>query len=135
MRTALNPPEPSLPNEEPDLVFRWATARGDVVVTWKKDTIHIDGTLATDKERDKIEAWAREYDLKIGGELAGPAVVKTTTAMCKCALEGLLSKQVGDAGYLVYVVDKKGKGKVLQSKHVDLAGVKQAAKVPQVRGG
>lgn len=135
MPTLSSPPTPEPSNGVPDLTFRWATARGDVVLTWKDKAIRVDGTLATPKETEKLRAWADEYELDFEGPLDGQAHAESTRAMCQCALEALVGKQVGDAGFLLYAVDKKGKGKVLQSKKIDLGGMKQVAKVPQVRGG
>lgn len=118
------------------VTLRWATGRGDLIMTWERYEVKIQGRMATAAEREKLTAWAKEHGLTIEGNLEGVAVIHGEPAGLKKALSALVRKDVGAVGYAVYAVDKKGRGKVLtHHSEVDLSKFKEVAKVPQVKGG
>ena len=119
------------------LVYRQATTRGDLVMTWKDKTLRIEGRLATAKERTALQAWAMEHSLTLEGSLDDLATVEAAPEVLKKALADLVGKGVGEAGYMVYAVDKRGRGRVLYRKDIpiELDQVTAVSKVPQVAGG
>ncbi|MDP2948478.1 MAG: hypothetical protein Q8P22_02935 [Chloroflexota bacterium] len=120
---------------DPDLTFRMATHRGDLVVTWKAGTIRIDGNLTTEVERLKLQEWLGRHRLTAKGDLSSQAVVETTPLTAKAAMEDLVGREVGEAGWLVYGVDKKGKARILGQRAVKLDEFKEVVKAPRPQGG
>ena len=119
------------------LVYRQATIKGDLVLTWRDRTLRIEGRLATAKERTLLRAWAMEHRLQIQGSLDDLATVEAEPESLKKALADLVGKGVGEAGYVVYAVDKKGRARVVH-KHdvpISLEDVVAVSKVPAVAGG
>lgn len=121
--------------EEEIFRFRWQCFGGDLVITWAKDAILIDGRLATEREQKKVESWAKKHNLHIEGPLTEHCKIHADMPKIKKALEELVKEQVGEAGYLLYGVDRLGRGKILKKEDVQIPELKQVVKAAQTKGG
>lgn len=121
--------------KEPNLVFRMATVKGDLVMTWREDLLEINGILATNVERERLKAWAKEHNLKIKGKLEHRASITAKAEELAAALKALVDQDIGAAGFMVYGVTKEGQGSVLAKGDYKLEDLKDVAKVPAIRGG
>lgn len=119
------------------LIYRQATAKGDLVLTWAGRSLRIEGRLATERERQLLREWAKKHELSLEGSLADQATVDASPETLRAALSDLVTRGVGEAGYMVYVVNRRGKGRALYNKAVplNLDEVAEVNKVPQVSGG
>ena len=119
-----------------DVKVRMATYRGDLLLTWRENEIHVDGRLSMQKERDDLQTLAEKHGLAIEGDLAGHATLVGKRERLETALLELIGRKIGAAGYAVYSVNRKGEGRVLYSKRdLDLADTKEVATVPRTVGG
>ena len=119
-----------------ELKLRWATGKGDLILWWKDKELKILGRMATPEEEKRLTTWAKEQGLTIEGDLAQEATIHADPDLLKRALTDLVKKDVQAVGYVVYGVNKKGKGKVLaHHSEVELEKFTEVARVPQVKGG
>lgn len=104
---------------------------------WEGKEIKVQGKLATATEREKLRSWAKEHDLVIAGDLEHEAtIVADQPEQLQKALTELVKKEVGAVGYLIYGVNKRGKGKVIAHRsEVKLEDFTEVARLPQVKGG
>ncbi len=124
------------------LTFRWATAKGDLVMVWKDNRISIDGRLSTKKEQQLVKEWAKKNKFLVVGSLDAQASILVEVGKEKefrKALTRLIRRSIGEAGYMVYAVDKRGGGRVLYANddYEPVIGddVEEVAKVPATKGG
>ena len=111
-------------------------------MVWKDSQISIDGRLSTRKEQQVVEEWAKKHKLTIVGSLDAQASILVEVGKEKGlrkALGRLIRRSVGEAGYMVYAVDKRGRGRVLYANenYEQVIGddVEEVAKVPATNGG
>lgn len=119
----------------PQTIFRMATHRGDLVITWRDNQIMIHGQVSTLQERAKLQGWATEHKLTIRGDLAGTSRITADPAVLRSALNALVNKEVGEAGWLVFAVSQRGKARVIRQRNVDVGEEAEIVKVPQTSGG
>lgn len=99
---------------------------------WQEGKVTVDKAFATNYDLDALTKWAETYNLRSSGE----GQVITFTGDIRSAVENLIRKEIGEQGYFVYVVNKKGKGKVVHSlRDFKLEETERIVKVPQVSGG
>ena len=120
---------------QPEFVYRQATLKGDLVIIWKGSMLELNTTLATEKELAFLKQWLQDETSLQQTTVPYRTTCSGTPENIRAALGRLISKQVGETGYVVYAIGKRGKGRVILKKEVDtlVLGDEQTKEVVKVK--